>query len=321
MDDRTVSVTAPDVVVEPTWSPGRLALGATLRDATFAVVVALSAAWAWRPLAAVIARSISRDENDEHYSHIVLLPFIAAYLLWINRRTILERATTGPFGALAIGVGGVLVWLADGARLTSEPEIGLAIAMIGVVLMWSGAFLLAYGASALRVALFPLAFLVFMIPLPPAWLHKVIVFLQHGSADVSAILFQLIGMPVFRQDTVFMLPGLTIRVAEECSGIRSSLALFISGLVMTYLFLRTLPARTIFAAIIIPLALVKNAVRIVVLSWLAVHVDPSFITQSVVHRTGGIPTFLVALSMLGVVLWVLRKSEQALTTAREPSAP
>jgi exosortase len=307
----------PGVVVEPTWSPGRLAFGAPLRDATFAAIVALSAAWAWRPLGTVLARSISREENDEHYSHIVLLPFIAAYLLWMNRRTIVERARTGfPSGALAIVVGGILVWLTEGARLANEPETRLSIAMVGLVLMWSGAFLLSYGASALRVALFPLAFLVFMIPLPPTWLHAVIVFLQHGSAEVSAILFQLIGMPVFRQDLVFALPGLTIRVAEECSGIRSSLALLISGLVMTYLFLRTTPARATFAAIIIPLALVKNAVRIVLLSWLAVHVDPSFITESFVHRTGGIPTFIVSLGMLSVVLWVLRKSEQALTTAR-----
>ena len=320
MEERTATTTVPAVVVESAWSPGRLASGVSLRDAAFAAMVAVSAAWAWRGLITVIGRSISREENDEHYSHIVLLPFIAAYLLWMNRRTILERASSGfPPGAVTIAVGGILVWLAEGARLASEPETRLSIAMLGLVLMWSGAFLLSYGASALRVALFPLAFLVFMIPLPPAWLHAVIVFLQHGSAEVSAILFQLIGMPVFRQDLTFALPGLTIRVAEECSGIRSSLALLISGLVMTYLFLRTTPARATFAAIIIPLALVKNAVRIVVLSWLAVHVDPSFITESVVHRTGGIPMFLVSLGMLGTVLWVLRKSEQALTTAR--SAP
>lgn len=317
MEERTASTTVPSVVVEPTWSPGRLALGASLREAGFAALIAVSAAWAWRPLLTVLGRSLSHEENDEHYSHIVLLPFIAAYLLWTNRRTIGERATTGfPSGALTIALGGVLVWLAGGARLTTEPETRLSIAMIGVILMWSGAFLLSYGASALRVALFPLTFLVFMVPLPPAWLHAVIVFLQHGSAEVSAILFQLIGMPVFREDLVFALPGLTIRVAEECSGIRSSLALLISGLVMTYLFLRTTPARATFAAIIIPLALVKNAVRIVVLSWLAVHVDPSFITESFVHRTSGIPTFLLSLSMLGVVLWVLRKSEQVLTTTR-----
>jgi exosortase len=310
VDERTVAV-------EPAWAPGRVRLGVTPRHLAFLAIVALAAAWAWYPLFTVMTRSLGRGENDEHYSHIVLLPCIVAYLLWLNRQAILQRAATSlPAGALSIAIGGAVVWLEAAGLLATEPETRLAVAMIGLILMWIGGFLACYGAAALRGVLFPFAFLLFMIPLPPAFLHAVIVFLQRGSAEASAVIFGLIGMPVFRQDLTFSLPGLTILVAEECSGIRSSLALLISGLVMTYLFLRTTVARTTLAAIIIPLAIVKNAVRIVVLSWLAVHVDPSFITESVVHRTGGIPTFLVSLSVLGMLIWILRKSEQAITGVR-----
>ena len=140
-------------------------------------------------------------------------------------------------------------------------------------------------------------------------LTQIIVFLQRTSADASALLFTLIGMPNVRQGFVFALPGLTIEVAKECSGIRSSLALLISGLVMAYLLLRSTWTRAALVLVIIPLAIAKNAVRIVVLSWLAVHIDPSFITGSAVHRNGGIPIFLTSLAILGALAWLLRKCE------------
>ena len=305
-----------EVAVEPTWAPGRLFLTATRRHVAFAVIVALSALWAARPLFTVIGRSLNRAEY-EHYSHIVLLPCIVAYLLWLNRHSILQRVQPGlATGAVIVAIGGILVWLADAAMVADEPETRLAIAMGGVIVMWLGGFIACYGVAALRTVIFPFAFLLFMIPLPPKALHAVIVFLQRGSAEASAVIFGLVGMPVFRQDLTFALPGLTIHVAEECSGIRSSLALLISGLVMTYLFLRTTAARATLGVLIVPLAIVKNGVRIVVLSWLAVYVDPSFITESFVHRTGGIPTFLVSLAVLGMLIWVLRKSEQAVTAQR-----
>jgi exosortase/archaeosortase family protein len=103
---------------------------------------------------------------------------------------------------------------------------------------------------------------------------------------------------------------LTIVVAPECSGIRSSLALLISGLVMAYLFLRATWARVALVLVIIPLAIVKNAVRIVVLSWLAVHIDPGFVTGSALHERGGIPLFLMSVTILGAMAWFLRRREE-----------
>jgi exosortase len=126
-------------------------------------------------------------------------------------------------------------------------------------------------------------------------------------------MFGLIGMPFFRQGFDFALPGLTIQVAEECSGIRSSLALLISGLVMAHLFLRTAWGRTAFVLVIVPLAILKNAVRIVLLTWLAVHIDRSFITGSIAHQSGGIPIFFASLTMLGGFAWLVRRTEAWMT--------
>jgi len=310
MPKQSVSAATPELqLLEPTWTPAKIGLGPTVRDAGFLLLVALSVAWCWQPLTTVIGRSLKSAEY-EHYSHIILLPFISAYLLYLNRAAILRQVHPGlRAGIFPAAVGAATIWLAGTTVITGEPEYGVSLAMLGLVTLWAGSFVLCYGLRALRSAAFPFLLLLFMVPFPPAVLTAIIVFLQKASADASALLFALIGMPVFREGFFFALPGLTIHVAEECSGIRSSLALLISGLVMAYLFLRSTWTRAALVGVIIPLAIAKNAVRIVVLSWLAVHVDPSFITGSAVHRNGGIPVFLASLTILSGLAWLLRRGE------------
>jgi exosortase len=307
---RAVSAGTPELqLVEASWTPVRIGPGLIPRDVGFLLLVTLSVAWCWQPLTTVITRSLQSGAY-EHYSHIMLLPFFSAYLLYLNRHAILEHARPGlRTGILLAAAGAATVWVAGTPVIAVGAEYRLSLAMLGLVTLWVGSFVLCYGPRAFRAAAFPFLMLLFMIPLPPAALNAIVVFLQKGSAEASGLLFALIGMPTFRDGFVFALPGITIRVAEECSGIRSSLALLISGLGMAYLLLRSTWTRAVFVLVIIPLAIAKNAVRIVALSWLAIHVDPSFITGSAVHRNGGIPIFLASLMVLGGLAWLLRRGE------------
>ena len=91
------------------------------------------------------------------------------------------------------------------------------------------------------------------------------------------------------------LPGLTIEVAKECSGINSSVALLITMLLVACETLRTTSRRVILVLFAIPLSLVKNAVRIVTLTLLALYVDPSFLTGRL-HHQGGFLFYLIALA-------------------------
>jgi exosortase len=310
MPKPSVSAVTPELpLLESTWTPARIGLRLTRRDAGFLVLVALSIAWCWEPFGTVISRSLKSAEY-EHYSHIILLPFFSAYLLYLDRQAIFKHVHTGRRVGLLLAAGGAAtIWLAGTTPITGEPEHQLSVMMLGLVTLWAGGFGLCYGHRALQTAAFPFLLLLFMVPLPPAVLTQIIVFLQKTSADACELLFVLIGMPNLRNGFFFALPGLNIEVAEQCSGIRSSLALLISGLVMAYLFLRSTWTRAAFVLVIIPLAIAKNAIRIVLLSWLAVHVDPSFITGSAVHRNSGIPVFLTALAILGCLAWLLRRSE------------
>lgn len=151
--------------------------------------------------------------------------------------------------------------------------------------------------------------LLFMVPLPAVLLDAVIGFLQRGSADAVELLFSALGIPVLREGFIFKLSNFTILIAEECNGIRSFLSLIITALVAGYWFLKTWWARVALVTVVVPLAVIKNASRIVGLALLANYIDATYITDSALHRNGGIPLFLLSLIVLFGVVWILRRCE------------
>src|SRR5207249_11958849 len=127
------------------------------------------------------------------------------------------------------------------------------------------------GSKWMTEAAFPVAFLIFMVPLPDGavnWLETASVL---GSADVAALFFKMTGTPLLRDGTLFALPGIVLRVAQECSGIHSSWVLFITSLLASHLFLESPWRRIVLVAFVIPLAIVRNGFRILVFGLLCVH--------------------------------------------------
>ena len=121
-------------------------------------------------------------------------------------------------------------------------------------------------------------------------------------------LFTLTGTPAYRTDFKFMLPGLTIEVAEECSGIRSTLGIFIVTLLASDLLLKTRLRQAALLLAVVPISLFKNAVRIVTLSLLAIHWDMGFITGKL-HGEGGIVFMMIGLALMYPFLVYLIRSE------------
>jgi exosortase len=133
--------------------------------------------------------------------------------------------------------------------------------------------------------------------------------LQHGSAEVVSVLFNVTSTPVFRNDIIFMLPGLTIEVAPECSGIRSTLGTVIVTLLAAQLFLKSNWSKLFLLLVVVPISIFKNGMRITALSLLAIHWDMGFITGRL-HNDGGIVFMMIGLGLLYPVLAILMKSER-----------
>jgi exosortase len=279
-----------------TWSMSRVRL----------VLVALFAIGVIVANATPVAQLVTFARANSTASHILLVPAITLALLFNYRREILAEVSTGWV------LGSLLLILAVAAavlgRTNRAGDSGLSIQIAAMVLALIGGFVLGFGGRAFRVALFPLLFLAFAIPIPPPALAAITLFLKKGSADAVGALFSATGTPFHRDGFVFALPGTVIEVADECSGIRSSIALALTMLLTGHLYLQRGWTRLALLLAVLPVAVIKNGVRIVTLSLLALHVDPSFLTGQL-HHDGGFVFFIIGLVMLAPVLALLRRAD------------
>jgi exosortase len=276
------------------------------RSGLFLLLLLTAVAGFWQPLVSLF----SLTQQQEHYSHIVLIPCLSLYVLYLDRKAIFASKEWSPWlGALLIGLGALGYWSADAAIFAQDQ---LSMTILALVVMCWGIFVACFGVTLCRKVSFGLLFLLFMVPLPSFLLEATIGFLQRSSTEATEVLFSLLGVPVLRQGFVFSLSNFTIHVAEECSGIRSSLSLIITSLVAGHFFLRTAWTKMGLVMVVVPLAIIKNTFRIVGLALLANYVDPTFITDSTLHRSGGIPLFLASLVVLLSLAWLLRRFEKKL---------
>ena len=168
----------------------------------------------WGPLRQLLSLSLSNDR----YSHLVVIPFISACLMYWKRRDIFR----GTAHSLWVGIPLVLAAAGSGwwfsLRLLSAPDdYGLSFVILMVLVSWVAILLLCYGVRALRPARFPLLFLLLMIPIPRVLMDKVILALQVGASEVVYALFRLAGTPLYRHGFTFELPGICLLYTSDAA--------------------------------------------------------------------------------------------------------
>ena len=80
----------------------------------------------------------------------------------------------------------------------------------------------------------------------------------------------------------------------------------LTSLLAGYMFLQSVWSRSLVVLAVLPITIIKNAVRIVTLSLLAIHVDGGFLTGQL-HHEGGIVFFMLALLLLAPLFALIRR--------------
>jgi exosortase len=281
----------------------------------FAALSAVAVAIWWTPLVSLFALAL----HDQKYTHILLILPVSLVLVFVQWRSPEELSRWGAVAGSALLFLGLLVTvLVRWKGIFSDDvaaDVQLPLNILALVVWWMGAVLLCFGIRAFRSAIFPLCFLLWMVPLPQFVLDPVVSLLQRGSAASAHWLFAAVRIPVEQRGLLLHIPDLTLEVAPECSSIRSSMILLVTTMFVAQLLLVSFWRKAVVVAVALPLSVAKNGLRIFALGVLTTKVDRSFLTGRL-HRQGGIIFLLIALLGIFLVVWVLRRGEN-----RKPRIP
>jgi exosortase len=167
---------------------------------------------------------------------------------------------------------------------------GLIAAFIGMA-----AFL--WGKRQCQLVALPLAFLIFMVPLPSYMLGMISWRLQAGASTVSTGLLQRLGIPVFQDGNLLVLPNYVLTVKEACSGTRSVFALMALAVLLGVLNKGRWVPRLLLFASAPGIALLSNIIRIVG-TGLAAYFFGEVAVQETLHVMWGIIVFVIGVAGL-----------------------
>jgi exosortase len=239
---------------------------------------------------------------QEHYSHGQLIPLVFLFLLYRKREHFINPAEFKPeygYGLFLLFCG--LMMLTIGRRgsiilLETASQIPLFFA-ISLVL---------FGKEGMRAIRFPVLFLSFMIPPPGIIMYTLTSHLKLWNAEIAVDFLYRLGYPVALDGVVITIAPYRLFLADACAGINSLFALAALGTVLIYMTAGRSTRRKVFLCLtLIPLALLSNFVRVIVLLLATYHHSDTLADQ--IHELTGYIMFI--LSMI-VVLIMEQKIQQ-----------
>lgn len=260
------------------------------------VTLTLLTLWLHGP---TLTRLVAQWWHDPNFSHGFVVPAFSAFLLW-QRRASLARMSLKPSWA---GVG--VVALALAVLIVGQTGAELFLARLSLLLLASGLIALFLGWHYLQAVLFPMGFLVLMIPIPAIVFNQITFPLQLLASRLATEGLSWLGVPVLREGNIIVLPAMALEVAEACSGIRSLMSLATLAIIYGYLMDRNVSVRVLLAVASVPIAVLANGSRIVGTGLLVQYWDPDK-AEGFFHAFSGWLIFVVSLGMLYVLHRALR---------------
>ncbi len=241
--------------------------------------------------------------TSDDFSHGFLILPLAGYIIWQQRADLAQIPVRGNWFGLVFATAslfGFLFGKVSGMATLSSLSM--------ITFIW-GSVLYLYGFGIFKKNLFPMAFLLFMIPVPSQVYAALTMPLQLIVTKITVMLASLSGIPVYREGNVIHLPDMTFQVVQACSGLRSIMTMLTLGAIIAYFTLRSPILRTILFLLGVPVAIAVNIFR--VLSMVTgYHFFTLDLTKGTPHTILGLAVFVLALAIFMLIQKGLARCEQ-----------
>jgi len=234
------------------------------------------------------------------FSHGFLIPIVSFYFVYERRKELSALNRSSNWTGLPLLLFGIVLLLLG--NLATE----YFTMRFSILVVFGGVILILLGKEFFKTLLFPLVFLIFMIPIPSVLMDRITFPMQIFASKVAASSLYLIGIPALREGNIILLANTSLEVAEACSGIRSLLSLLALSVVFAYFSQKTTLKRVLLILSTFPIAIIANAARVTGTGILADHYGDK-VAQGFFHGFSGWFLFVVAFVCLFVVGGVLSK--------------
>jgi exosortase len=251
----------------------------------------------------IIPDMVAQWYEDGNYSHGFIIPLVSAWLLYSKREALTSELVVPWFPGLLV----VLLGLVQLTVSWLGTEYFTMRSSLVVVL--SGVTLYLFGKGVFRLALLPLAYLLFMVPLPYIVYDAAAFPLKLFVTKVSVAFLKTVGIIVWREGNIIMFPEITLEVADACSGMRSLFSLLAIAVAYAVVSQKSNLKRWLLILTAIPVAVFTNSLRVVI-TGILVQYWGAKAAEGFFHEFAGLSVFACAMAILVAIGMLLRDSEE-----------
>jgi len=225
------------------------------------------------------------------YSHGLLIPPIAAFLIWQQKDRLEQVDFRGSWwGVALVLLGGFLLLLGQLATIYTLVQYAYLVTLYGLVLAFTG-------PRAFRLLAMPLLILVFMIPLPQFVLANLSTKLQLLSSQIGVWVIRRFDISVFVEGNVIDLGGYKLQVAEACDGLRYLFPLMTLGFLMAYFYKGATWKRVVLFLSSIPITVIMNSLRVGTIGVMVEHRGIAM-AEGFLHQFQGWAVFMASAALM-----------------------
>jgi exosortase len=228
------------------------------------------------------------------YSHAYFILPVSLWLTIRNRNDIkqhLRQNHDNHWTGLLLFIFGISMFL-FGWRLDY-----LCVSTISIIPLLSGLILFLYGRKVLKTVLFPVLYLLMLVPPPSGIIDQLTQPMQYGVSVVTEIILKLFNYPVSREGLLISIGKNNLFISQPCSGFRSLITMFALAIPYIYVIKGPLLKKSILLMSVIPFALIGNLIRVITLCLITYYLGEKA-AMGFFHNFSGMLIFFIMIICL-----------------------